>query len=57
MKGRYEIPKPKHQIPNEFRSSISETFDDLDLETNTNVLIYVTSHPSLPLKGGGLGRG
>jgi len=25
--------------------------------TNTNVLIYVTPHPPLPLKGGGLGRG
>jgi hypothetical protein len=26
-------------------------------DTNTNVLIYVTPHPPLPLKGGGLGRG
>jgi hypothetical protein len=25
--------------------------------TNTNVLIYVTPYPPLPLKGGGLGRG
>jgi len=24
---------------------------------NTNALIYVTPHPPLPLKGGGLGRG
>jgi hypothetical protein len=24
---------------------------------NTKVLIYVTPHPPLPLKGGGLGRG
>ncbi len=24
---------------------------------NTNVLIYVTPHRPLPLKGGGLGRG
>jgi acyl-CoA synthetase (AMP-forming)/AMP-acid ligase II len=29
----------------------------VDFLTNTNVLIYVTPYPPLPLKGGGLGRG
>jgi hypothetical protein len=31
--------------------------DTLFYLLNTNVLIYFTPHPPLPLKGGGLGRG
>jgi hypothetical protein len=42
------------------KTRIERDFQDncFHLQTiNTNVLIYVTPHPPLPLKGGGVGRG